>query len=845
MNKQIIVLLVFVIIHISSMKEEKITTSIKPENMTKVFPYDRQWCSPSAGIEPEFNPPTLLWPINKNADYSVRISLDSVFNNVVITKEGLHCAMFNPHQVLQPGMWFWQYKSGAGQWSPKSAFIIKKETPIFITPEESVILKNIPAKHPRVLVWEKNLDEFRERSRIYPEREMILKDAAKMLNNTMPDEKDATPKFTGSNEYQTQKIAKDFSNKVGNKVLENVEPVCQAYLLTGDIKYFTPIKKWVNVICDWDTEGATRKNDFADSKIMYSMALIYDTFFDQLNDTEKSSLLRAINTRAHHFYDDWINDLEAKQISNHDWQYNIYRLFMTAIAVKGVIPAADDWFSYIHEIWQARSPVLGGNDGGWVHGVSYFHINTVTLLDISAILEDLTGVNYSRDKFYKNNIQWLTYAFPPNSVNDGFADGGDTKSVPDLEILGYVDAMSRLNQDPLASWYVNKCLEETDKQLAQDPYFRWYRLRRGYKINRPQILERNDLPLAKIFPDVGMVYMHTNLNDFTKDFMVAMRSSPYGSYSHMHADQNTFNIAFGGKRLFNNTGYKLSMGDKHTVEWYKATQGHNGILINGYGEVQSDEGWGYIPRFLHGSQISYAVGDASSAYSGKTKKGDQKLGLNKFRRHILMLRPGILIIYDELKADKAIEFSWLLHSDDEIKIDRQENLVSAQNEVSTGIVTLTGSQDLELNVTDTFAIEPVKFRSQNDTEKKPNQWHFKANNKLQTKNMRFLAIIQVNPYKAKPIKVEEIGPGKYAVGDWFIEAELDVMQLAKIKVHNTDNTAGFSSKGTLILAGKKYAGPETKESTLFEIIDGEEMIKSTSDKYPASFYEAFANSSLN
>ncbi len=42
--------------------------------------------------------------------------------------------------------------------------------------------------------------------------------------------------------------------------------------------------------------------------------------------------------------------------------------------------------------------------------------------------------------------------------------------------------------------------------------------------------------------------MHTDLGNTSKNLMAAFRSSPFGSFNHAHADQNSFNILFGGAK---------------------------------------------------------------------------------------------------------------------------------------------------------------------------------------------------------------------------------------------------------------------------------------------------------
>ena len=97
--------------------------------------------------------------------------------------------------------------------------------------------------------------------------------------------------------------------------------------------------------------------------------------------------------------------------------------------------------------------------------------------------------------------------------------------------------------------------------------------------------------------------------------------------------------------------------------------------------------YGWIPRFATGKRISYVLGDASHAYNGMFPKfgitepdqprsprckirdvpitrenGFGKPGVTRFRRHMVMLRPSHVLIYDELEADKPVTWTFMLHS---------------------------------------------------------------------------------------------------------------------------------------------------------------------------------------
>ncbi len=273
------------------------------------------------------------------------------------------------------------------------------------------------------------------------------------------------------------------------------------------------------------------------------------------------------------------------------------------------------------------------------------------------------------------------------------------------------------------------------------------------------------------------------------------------------------------------------------MDWYKATQGHNGILINDQGQVQTSAGWGYIARFVSGKNISYASGEASPAYN----HGNNADLVKTFKRHLLMLHPQpIIVIYDELEVTQESTFSWLIHSYKKIIIENNKWL-STENEMAKGWVYLDGSHPLEFEVTDQFAVEPVNFRRKEGGDNLyPKHWHFKAENKSKSRKMRFLAIIQIATDDMKP-KLVVNEKGEFLLDDWQIVAQLDVEQQANLQVKNNDDLAAFTSSGILKWHNKSFSSAKTSQATLVEIVDGKEVVKSADNIIPNSFYEAFRN----
>jgi hypothetical protein len=535
----------------------------------------------------------------------------------------------------------------------------------------------------------------------------------------------------------------------------------------------------------------------------------------------------------------WAGKVEVRSSSMHVWQHIMHWMLQTSLALAGETDDAEKWIEYIYEIWIAQCPKMGEKDGAWFNGTGYFRMNTITMYDISDTFTELSGVNFMNSEWYRNNPKWILYSFPPNSVADGFCNDGDKYEYPNINYAGYADVAARRFKDPYAAIYAKECIEGLGQDLSTDYEWSWYRMKRGYNEKFPEVDKDFEIPQAVMFPDVGVAYMNTTLPEIETNLMFSMRSSPFGPMGHSHAEQNGFNIAYGGKRLFYNTGYRPAMGDPHFLGWYKHTKGHNSVLIDGEGQPFNAGAYGWMPRFIHGKQISYAVGDASNAYSGSDMGQESDLGMERFRRHYIMLRPSIIVIYDELVADHNAEWSWLIHNDTGIDVDAEKKTLSAENEFANAQVSLYSSSPIDYQVTDQFSIPVVNWTKKVDKHGKlvvfENQWHFKGVSKEKTPKMRYLAIIQVKPKSGSAVCDDVIfneQSNTYTIAGWQIKAEMDAEKPAKIDIFDSRGTASFTSSGQLVFDGENYAGKVTGSSKLAEKIDGEVVFQEVVDKLP-------------
>jgi hypothetical protein len=283
---------------------------------------------------------------------------------------------------------------------------------------------------------------------------------------------------------------------------------------------------------------------------MLGLTTAWDSAPHLCSSDEKSQLLASVSTRANNFYNHWRGSIEIRAAHNHTWQYNIHRLLLTAMTVKDEIPEAKEWLTYTYQLWLQRSPILGNKDGAWSNGRSYFLLNAETLFDTTQLLTSLTGFNYLDNDWFKNNSKWLIHALLPKSTYDGFNNGASNILKPTLRDAAYAELLARSMGDQQAAWYANGILKGLEQPLSADKHLRWHRIQRLSAMQRPLPIKALDLANAATFPNVGLAYMHSDISTPEKNLMLAMRIGLFGGMGHMHSNQNAFNLAWGGKRLF-------------------------------------------------------------------------------------------------------------------------------------------------------------------------------------------------------------------------------------------------------------------------------------------------------
>lgn len=790
--------------------------------------------SPLDGEHVTVNPPRFMWPdkfphlgtvldgVPGHVDekpavrYRIRISQDKSFKKDVLTGER-EWAFFNPFQCLVSGRWYWQHayvdKDGKEEWSPVYTFYIDKETPTFNPPALDKVLANYSNRHPRVLLDANEWDAIIERNLNNLEAQGYVKKSNRCLTQSLKplhEEIDTTIVVKLTDKVKRKSALIRESRKIVDREEANVEALVRAYLLTKDKKYCREGMKRLSEILSWQ-ESPYFAGDFNLSTLLSMCTSAYDGFFVELSAEQRLMLLNHIRNIGDKFYHEYVNHLENRIADNHVWQMTFRILTMAAFATVGELSEASVWTDYCYNEWISRMPGLNA-DGAWHNGDSYFHVNIRTLIEVPAFLSRISGFHFFADPWYANNVLYVIYQQPPFSKSGGFGNSHETKHTPSGARVGYADALARELDNPWAAAYVHEILREDPDIMSRSfetkpSDLTWYRCVTTKPLP-PYTKPLAELPPCKVFPQTGTALMHTDIGHHGSNAMLSFRSSPYGSTSHALANQNAFNTFYGGKAIFYSSGHRTGFTDDHCMYAYRNTRAHNSILADGMGQKIGTEGYGWIPRYYQGKEISYVVGDASNAYglvtsplwlergrlSGTQYTPENGWDTNRvdlYRRHIVQLgNSGIYVVFDELQGINSVAWSYLLHTVElPMEVNEADGSLCVRGTNRAGGVSvahLYSSVPMTWCQTDTFFVEANDWKGRLGSKTLPNHYHFRATT-VPVERTCFLNIIDVHGNNRPDIEVNRSG-NMFSIVGWNIECDVEHPECAGLRIERADDS---------------------------------------------------------
>ncbi len=460
---------------------------------------------------------------------------------------------------------------------------------------------------------------------------------------------------------------------------ESFALLAAAHILTGDRKYLDSARERALAACGYPTwgTGVFEGTDLSAGHLLYGLAILYDWCYDDLGGDARKTIRETIVKHGGRLFDlgasgtiatdlavykehPW-PEWDTAYLQNHQW-INTCALAASAVAVFDEAPEVLPRIAFALDRYRRALGFLP-EDGSFHEGAPYWGYGMEYMLKFLELSRDLLGVNFYSAPWLRNTADYRFYqSLPRNSwtSNNLLVDIGDS---PRYDWYGPDYLLRRLGaefRDAHAQWLAG----EIDRANYEKPIARWLNL----LWFDPSLGEKTPpgLPTLRRFPDTEIVTTRSGWSGDESFLMFkcgpyigreAMNKMTYcpSSAHHVHPDAGNFVLFGEGEWLIREDGY---LG--------KYTGQHNTLLVNGKGQM-GEGGPIFDGVRPHALKADPKVLRAASAKSFDHISGDAapayppEMGLRKYTRHLLFLKPDVLIVADDIALNTTGEMEVRFH----------------------------------------------------------------------------------------------------------------------------------------------------------------------------------------
>ncbi len=409
-----------------------------------------------------------------------------------------------------------------------------------------------------------------------------------------------------------------------------------------------------------------------------------------------------------------------------------HKIGEAGIVFLGDVPEAATWIDYAVNKFYACYPVWSDNDGGWHEGVSYWAGYQAKAVWWLQVAKSALGIDGLKKPFFAQVGDFPLYVAPPGSPNEGFGDLSNGK--PSRDWGGFLEYHLRAGSNRPEHGHAGYWRWWTEQwKMDREPGVLGFL----YEVNLgalPPARPPTDLPPSKVFHGIGVASLHTNLLDSRDDVHLLFKSSPFGSQSHGHNPQNSFQLNAYGEALLTTCVYRDLHGSRFHYGWAHSTVAQNAVLVDGKGQEQhAAKPQGRIVSESLTPAYDYIVGDAVPAYQGR---------LTRCFRHVVLVKnvpTPLLVLLDDLEADGPKDYQFMLHALAPFQLDEQHSTLAAEQPRAGVQVKYLAPGPVGFRQWDGYDPQP--------TRPFPNQWHVEAATRSTGPGLAVLTVIV--PYRGK------------------------------------------------------------------------------------------------
>lgn len=248
-----------------------------------------------------------------------------------------------------------------------------------------------------------------------------------------------------------------------------------------------------------------------------------------------------------------------------------------------------------------------------------------------------------------------------------FCDQSNLGDYPGHKVAFNIRQFAGVTGNADYQWYYEKVMER-EPEISQEFYNKgWWDFYFDDMVYRYDCrdcrTDRQDgLRQTAWFKDVGWVAVNRDLKDFDEHIFFLTKSSPYGSVSHSHGDQNTFVLFAFGEPLVIQSGYYVGFNSSMHRNWRRQTKSQNTILIDGRGQyagmdkVKQLQASGCVEAVEEKKDLVYIRENATKAYQEEVPY------LKNYTREIYFVHETCFVMVDTVETGAESSVDWLLHS---------------------------------------------------------------------------------------------------------------------------------------------------------------------------------------
>jgi hypothetical protein len=705
------------------------------------------------------NPPRFTWmPAQLEGDrYVLEISSSLDFpDELTETFQPISYNLFTPSHPLMPGTYYWRYAllqddGEHSEWSVVRSFVVTDGLPETPLPSPNERYNYAGEAHPRLWLQAEEVVAFRKRIRvdntycswdIFMEKSVLPWTKRDFIQEPSPYPDNKRVAILWRQMYMDCQ-----------EVLYAIRHLAIAGVILEDAGLISKAKEWLLLVAAWDPEGTTSRdyNDEAAFRIAEALAWGYDWLHTHLSEEERSSVRDVLLCRTQQVSFHVIERSKIHQVPYDSHAVRSLSSVLTpcCIAMLHEEPKAREWLDYTIEYFAALYSPWGGVDGGWAEGPMYWTTGMAFVTEAMNLLNKCVRINFFRRPFFQQTGDFPFYCFSPDTLRASFGDQSTLGDPVSLKTGFNIRQFAGVTGNGYYQWYYEQVKAMDSGSQMKFYNYGWWDFQFDelkYLHDYPAVEAKAPIHIESVkwFRDIGWVAFHAHMDRPEDHIMLLTKSSPYGSISHSHGDQNGFLLHAYGEPLAIESGYYIAFNSSMHMNWRKQTRSTNNILIDGIGQyagtnkVLNMAASGIVEAVETHKGYTYSRCNATAAYQENTAY------LQRYIRELYFINESYIVVVDQIDLSQPARVDWLFHTLHEMKLDGQTFKLNGRKANMDGRFIYSSSGDLQLSQHNEFiGVNAVEI------EGLDREWHLTATTRMARSHRIVTLLVPLRKEKPK------------------------------------------------------------------------------------------------